>query len=348
MPLGNNYGGVLQNYALQRVLERMGHSPLTIDCRRKPWLRRALSFFKTALLWLTPRRRPFSYCRRRPFIEDFMRRNIHATPTVRHYAPSIVRKYALDAIVVGSDQIWNPRMGRLTDGIRSRYLCFAEGFSLKRVAYAVSFGKDEWEYTPRQTAAARRLVRLFDGVSVREKSGVALCRERLGVAAEWVLDPTLLLRREDYAGLCGGVPPQGGFLLAYILNPGTASDARVAAAAAELELPARHVYADAAASLTVEEWLAMFRDASFVITDSFHGTVFSIIFNKPFTVLRNEKRGMARLTSLLALLGLERRLASGAGKSPGTRADGIDWRLAERTLEAERARSLAFLEKHLG
>lgn len=253
--------------------------------------------------------------------------------------------YKLDALVVGSDQVWNPLMGNID--IKDRYLQFAESSSIKRIAYAASFGVDKWEYTPEQTDAAKRLVRKFDAVSVREESGTALCRKWLNVEAEWVLDPTLLLHKENYEKLCEGIPVCRNFLMAYILDADRAVSRYVESVAARCNLPVKYVYADAYMSLTIQEWLAMFRDASVVITNSFHGTVFSIIFNKQFLVLPNEKRGLARIQSLLSIFRLDERFQRDMKINGGLCTEQIDWGKVDSILKREQNKSVNFLKSSI-
>lgn len=285
------------------------------------------------------------YRERHPYISDFIGRHIDTTRTVKSYTASLISEYKLDALIVGSDQVWNPRMG--SSDIKDRFLQFAEDSSVTKIAYAASFGVDKWVYSPEQTDAARRLARKFDAVSVREESGIALCRRHLDVEAEWVLDPTLLLHKGDYEKLCRDIPVHRNFLMAYILDADREASRYVESVATKRNLPVEYVYADAYMSLTIQEWLAMFRDTDFVITNSFHGTVFSIIFNKPFLVLPNERRGLARIQSLLSLFKLEKLLIDDMSEYDDRRCGEINWSISNRILEMERAKSIGFLGKYL-
>ena len=114
------------------------------------------------------------------------------------------------------------------------------------------------------------------------------------------LDPTLLVEKEAYAKLCERIPSsKEQFIAAYVLDISKEVDEIIMEESERRGLPVRRYSADLRAQLTVEGWIAIFRDASFVVTDSFHGTVFSIIFEKPFRLVANEKRGGARFTDLL-------------------------------------------------
>ena len=129
-----------------------------------------------------------------------------------------------DAYVVGSDQCWRPRYNAF---LSSMFLDFVKGEKTKRIAYAASFGTDQWEFTQEMTSICVPLAQKFDFVSVREDSGLKLCKEHLGVNAVHVLDPTLLLTKEDYTHLikAENEPQSKGTLFNYILDPDAAKSA---------------------------------------------------------------------------------------------------------------------------
>jgi len=305
-PLLNNYGGIIQNYALQKTLRRFEYEPVTFDCRYKsiPWWVYLCSWLKTILCFFIPgKRRTFAKIttveKRRNVFEDFVSKNISKTMPVTSLSRNLNLTDKLDAFIAGSDQIWRPKYA---PDIEEAFLGFLKKDSVRRVAYAASFGVDEWEYTAKQTRVCSALAKKFDFISVREESGVKLCKEHLGVDAVWVLDPTLLLDESDYLDLCKNVQISSEkYLAAYVLGMNEDVQRTCEKIANEKGLTLKMFSADAQASLSVPEWLAMFRDASYVVTDSFHGTVFSIIFGKEFKCIYNEVRGAARFESLLNL-----------------------------------------------
>lgn len=124
--------------------------------------------------------------------------------TVNDFTPDLTQKYGLDAYVVGSDQVWRPAFN-LGPRLGNMFLDFA-GDDVKKISYAASFGCKEWEYTEEQERMCGKLAKRFDAISVREASGVDLCKEHFGVDATLVLDPTLLLNKEDYGKVCHDVP----------------------------------------------------------------------------------------------------------------------------------------------
>ena len=303
----NNYGGLLQNFALQQCLKKMGYEVNTIDYLRiinfTPFYRYLLSWTKNLILILVPGKHPkfarYSNKGVRPsWANDFVSKWICHTPKCFRYKASLLDDDT-EAIIVGSDQVWRPKYNYR---IEDMFLKFAKNLPIKRIAYAASFGVDNWEYTPKQTKVCSALAKKFDALSVREESGVNLCKEHFGVDATWVLDPTLLLDKGDYCEVCKEVPvAKEKFLAAYVLDKNESIRVQCECIAAERGLVLKFFEANSNATLTVPEWLAMFRDASYVVTDSFHGTVFSIIFGKDFKCMYNKSRGSARFDSLLKL-----------------------------------------------
>lgn len=308
-PLLANYGGILQNYALQLVLKRMGHEAITIDYIPKlPIYRYLLSYAKTLVLFFIPgKRRSFTPLKlqRSLVLAPFVNKYINKTHIVYKYLSSLVSEYALEGVISGSDQVWRPMFNFYLEDM---FLHFVQT-DVRKIAYAASFGVDNWEYTEKQTRNCSKLAKRFDAISVREDSGVTLCKRYLHVNAVEVLDPTLLLDKEDYENICTETPVcTDAFLASYVLDMTPEKNDFIHKLAMERGLSVRIFSADREATLSIEEWLSMFRDASYIVTDSFHGTVFSIIFNKPFISIGNKERGYSRFQSLLGKFDLQNRL----------------------------------------
>lgn len=314
-PLHNNYGGILQNYALQEVLKRLGHSPITLEGRH-------YSFFMYIYLKLRTYIVGNEKQYRRYIAPPFKKRNVprltwrfvykYINLSSPHYSHSEqnIRNNELDSVIVGSDQVWRPRYN--CHRLFSNFLEHCQNLTIKKVAYAASFGTGDWEYTKEQEERCARLIQQFDAVSVREESGVRLCADHLKRNdAVCVLDPTLLLEKKDYEYLCRKIKSSKNYrktLLAYILDPteDLVSNLKNLAEVENMEL--NLVYAEDGMTRSVEEWLAQFRDADAVITNSYHGTIFSIIFQKPFYTIINAGRGADRFNSLLSSLNISDRL----------------------------------------
>jgi hypothetical protein len=199
--------------------------------------------------------------------------------------------------------------------------------NIKRIAYAASFGKDDLsEYTSKLIKYTAKLAKQFDAISVREDSGVFLCEKFWNVDAVHLLDPTLLLDKDDYIQLVEqdskNIIPSQSNLFVYILDRTTEKRQIVNSVSSALYLSAFEILPEDISTLkdlknlkkhtfpSVTQWLQSFIDAEFIVTDSFHGTVFSIIFNKQFAVLPNQRRGITRIESLLKLLEIENRVIS--------------------------------------
>lgn len=304
LPFVNNYGGILQNYAMQIALRKIGMDPITLDLespKTSVWIFIA-SWIKSFIFVLFGKKRGFPKTRvnkRSELLNDFICSSIRTTEELKDLDENILKKYGITAVVVGSDQVWRPKY---TPDISKMFLNFVKNEKVKRIAYAASFGVDEWEYTRQQTMICSELARKFNAISVRESSGIHLCKKYLGVEAIWTLDPTLLLSKGDYETLCYDIPiEKTPFLAAYILENSDDIKAKCEQIASEKGLTIKWFTADKDASLSICEWIAMFRDASYVVTDSFHGTAFSIIFAKEFKCFFNENRGSTRFKSLLKL-----------------------------------------------
>ncbi len=325
LPLHTNYGGILQAYALQTVLERMGHEVYLIEKRRKslklPLWKAPLSYGKRIVKNLTGHPFPIFYEQKINRETQIIRQNTDKFIS-KYIKRKIVNDYYdiqendFDAIVVGSDQIWRPKYFH---EIEHAYLDFTEGWNIRRIAYAPSFGTDEWEYTPKQTERCCILIKDFNAVSVRESSGVNLCREYLGINAIHVLDPTMLLCKNDYIKLFENakIPQSNGTFLCYILDETQETTDLINKIAKERDLQPFRVNSkveNISAPLKeriqppIEQWLRGFYDAELVITDSFHACVFSILFQKPFIMMGNINRGLSRFSSLICMLGLEDKL----------------------------------------
>lgn len=327
-PLGKNYGGIMQAWALQQVLKRMGHEPVTVDRRPDAQgiaYKLARLSYRAALRAIGKRKASINLEQHLPSILQHTRAFIDQHITMSEPLDSTAKLQAhfernhYDAVIVGSDQTWRPSY---SPNIGNYFLDFLDGEKIRRIAYASSFGVDHWEFTEDQTQRCAELAKKIDVISVREDSGVELCRKQLGVEATHVLDPTLLLDKADYLQLIGSErlnnSPHGVYT--YFLDKTLEKQALAKQVSEELGEPvyscqAKHYIGEDTTSPVadytmpdIKEWLAGFVNAKIVLTDSFHGMVFSIIFNKPFCVIGNKHRGMARFSSLLNRLKIKGRL----------------------------------------
>ena len=286
-----------------------------------------------------------------PFIQKYIKMFVAS----RDY--SNIKQGNFDAFVVGSDHVWRPKyFGQ--NIISNAFLSFAQDWNVKRISYAASFGTEEWEYTEAQTLECKEWIKRFNAVSVRESSAVQLCKEHLEVDALHVLDPTMLLSAADYIQLFkeADTPKSSGSLMCYILDETEDKQKVVSNVEETLNLTAFSVnskYEVRTAPLEeriqppVETWLRGFYDAEFVVTDSFHACVFSILFEKTFIVYGNKDRGMARFHSLLSIFGLENRLVTSSAEAQKVISVPIDWSVVNAKKKEWQEKSYNFLKNNL-
>lgn len=348
-PLQANYGGILQNYALQQVLKQMGHEVWTIDYGKFTWINWLDNAWRVlahkmlghkACFAITPPEKDKIEAPLRRFVEN----NIQLTnPRSKRFNKKVIRKYGFEALIVGSDQVWRPVYN---DYIEDCFLSFVSKLDIKRVAYAASFGTDKWEFTQQQTEQCAELAKKFDGISVREKSGITLCDKYLGVKATHVLDPTLLLYAEDYVKLCSHISKRYPFVFAYVLDESEDKIKGIVSFAERRGLPyiIKGVNNTVSDDDTIELWLSYFRDATFIVTDSFHGTVFSIIFNKDFYAFGNKNRGNSRFDSLLEIFDLKDRMVNDLLSE---KIDDISWEVVNKKRESVIINSKLWLKQNL-
>lgn len=316
LSIGGNIGGILQAWALQSVLTGMGHDVKVVDLCHKPHPCMVLKYPIRAIKKYVfgcgkPIRHELiiykghleGYNRHSYFISKYVN-----TREVRKF--NRISRNDFDLIVIGSDQIWRPVYAKGCGfRVADTFGEFAIKSGISVFAYSASFGIDTLrEFTYDEIMRIKVLLRDFISISVREESGVALCRE-LGVEAEHVLDPTLLLNRSDYLNLIKDYPKKQNLgIFEYILDKSEDIEKILSKITEGTELSSYCSSDLGRIGTHIENWLCGFRDASVVITDSFHACVFSIIFDTPFIVLKNHNRGYARIESLLGKLGLEKNI----------------------------------------
>jgi|LSQX01.3.fsa_nt_gb hypothetical protein len=371
-PLHNNYGGILQAYALQKVLKDMGHEVIIINRQSKKvsTFRKYGSVVKSILIGRTIAQNVL-------LNESFKEEISRETRKFREkYIPNLthlitdnegmqdLNNMGFDAYVVGSDQCWRPRY---SPSIRNYFLDFAINDNrVKRIAYAASFGVSHWEFSNEDTISCSELLKKFNAISVREDSAIDLIKNKLGRDdAIHVLDPTMLLSKEHYNDLVESEknPVSPGNLNVYVLDRTPEKEKLVRQIEAKLQLkafeilPVKRLNEQKVTKVNIEDfvypypaaWIRGFQDAKFVVTDSFHGTVFSILHNVPFVAIGNTKRGMLRFQSLLTMFGLQDRLVTDFASFNADKliSKEIEWKRVNIILEVERVKSIGFLKENL-
>tara|TARA_Y100000296_G_scaffold82144_1_gene110786 strand:- start:2335 stop:3483 length:1149 start_codon:yes stop_codon:yes gene_type:complete len=368
-PLGANYGGIMQAWALQQVLKGAGHEPVTIDRRSdaKGLIYNAARLsYRTLQKMLGKRQAPVNFERYLPYIQKNTQAFIAQHLSMSELLDSTAKLKAhferedYDAVIVGSDQTWRPRY---SPNIENYFLDFLQGCEMARISYASSFGVDCWEFNKAQTKRCAKLAKLFDAISVREDSGIELCRIHLGVDAEHVLDPTMLMDRGDYEQLIGlqRLRKQHEGMFVYFLD-GTFEKNYLADKLGEEIgesvfgygsdiLDDNYALIDMGRNVMPDprDWLAGFANSKFVLTDSFHGVIFSILFNKSFLVVDNKARGSARMDSLLRSFSVSERLLEHAdvGAAVSLINKEIDYSRLHSYLDVARNRSNRFIRLNI-
>lgn len=368
-----NYGNLLQSYALQIVLERMGHNVVIFNRRipkisTKLQIFRIMSFIKSLFLRYLKGHNEILIVN--PFVENyntrdridsselniFIKKYIKRSLALRSISDMMKfsQKEQFDAYVVGSDQVWREEY---THSIEEMFLSFLPKTSNAiRIAYAASFGTNANPISINNLSVCSELLKRFNAVSVREKSAVELCNNLFGREAVHVLDPTMLLTIDDYKTIFErtNTPESKGKLLTYILDEKEELNVVITRIAQMLKmLPFSINTLEKVDSISyvyrrpsVEAWLRGFCDAEFVITDSYHACVFSILFNKPFICLGNKKRGNTRFESLLGMFGLQDRIVDESNIF-NVCLKKIDWVIVNDILNHMRSMSKNFLEREL-
>ncbi len=336
---GINYGNALTNYALHTFLQNQGKKVVVLD----------------------------NFCTLTPINQFRKFAQEHYTLSSRYFP---VYDYAMlnaccDTFVVASDQNWNYGYSRYY-GYGNYFLLDFAADDKKKVSYATSFG----------TAASAPpgdvglgLYQRFDAISVREEFGVELCRKEYDVQASWVLDPVFLLKKQDYDRLLAKtpVPEAEPYIAVYFLDPteekrqlcleiqramgGMKIINMMDANLRSMDYYMRILeYDNIRTGLDVETWLAYIRHADYVITDSYHGTCFSVIFEKNFVAAKN--RESARFDTFKRFEEVSGRIIGKAELSDQTYeaeqfVQPIDYESVNAELAVEIEKSIGFIQENI-
>lgn len=363
LPFNNNYGGYLQAYALQYVIKHMGHeAELIFRLHNRRSLRWRVSHFVKAVARNVLNRgdQPLLLSQYRelrekgrllmPFVDGKIRRT---KPLYSSFELKCYARGRYDVIVAGSDQLWRPDY---VPNIEDFFLAFEHDARVKKVSYAASFGTGTPKYSDEERLLCGQCLAQFKAVSLREESGIDVIH-RFGWQAPGltvVLDPTMLLPATHYESLVGSSNAEAkGKIFCYVLDQSPVAQQIINTASLLLQREQYHIIE---ASLwkeedylmpSIESWLSGINNSSFVVTDSFHGTVFCILFNKPFAVYVNQERGSDRFTTLLGHFDLADRIVTSTADLSRVLSASIDWAHVNTLLEQKRSESMLFLKKAL-
>ena len=291
-----NYGAVLQCRCLYEVLRNMGHEVSVIDYRpdylTEPYKLWKNKFLKHPMTMVKVASRSAGAIRRNQGFEAF-EKEIVLTP---------FGQGGFDAIFYGSDQIWNRDITQGVDPVFYAGAPFAAG--AVNIAYAASDG--DVIPSPEEKLAIRKYLHNFSHIGVRE-SGMSERMEDEGIPAELNVDPVLLAGREVVDNLCSAPVFKEPYVLTYeaLDNPAVADKARRIAAERGLKVVkiARSPYSEGINKFSPREFVALFRDADYIVTTSFHGTALAILYDKEFDFVHTGTHADGRIDSLLESLG---------------------------------------------
>lgn len=369
----NNYGAELQATATIKVLQGMGYETEIIDyCYYKNWNFKdtrisapfvSMSVKGRLMYWVKYRLvnrivdkiLPLLYPtvkRRIQRFEDFHKINTRMSKRYLSMPELYQTKMDYDVYVVGSDQVWNPSA---SSSIEPYFLTFAPK-EAKKISYASSFGVSNIPASLYEKY--KRLLSNIDYLSVREQTGVCLVKTLTGRDATCVLDPTLLLNKKQWGNIMLAYPHMPSrYILVYQLLPSETLPSLAKSIAEEMKCPiyylAKRAYAVNAPNgmrmikdAGPAEFLWLIKNASCVVTNSFHGTAFSVNFCTPFYTVLNSKRGSnARITSLLNSVNLMGRIVYEGDKLPFFSFYDADY--VQKHIEMLRKDSTSYLEKAL-
>ncbi|HMM07363.1 MAG TPA: polysaccharide pyruvyl transferase family protein [Clostridiales bacterium] len=353
-----NYGSVLQAYATQRVIEKMGYQPFIVD-------------------YIMPHTKNFEIWKQRPpEIQGVLRTGVYHTAKlasimlkkktfggfIKKHLVLTDKKYVgysallknppfADAFITGSDQVWNSYYNRGID--HAMFLKFTPK-SCPRIAYASSFGKDTLDRTEIQET--KELIQQYRSISVRENTAISILNSLGYKNGTWLIDPTLQISSREWSRLAAKPLVKDKYLVLMLLyNEDNQATEFARATADKLGLKLVKLSWELHCPKGVdrlfthrgpEDFLSMFMNADYVVTNSFHGLAFSINFNCPFIVVPR-KEFNSRIASLLELTGLQERLVNTKDAALAVTDDEIDYNQVNAILENERKRTECFLSEAL-
>jgi len=351
----HNYGSMLQAYALQKTLNRLGYSNKIINLRTKkqrdiyPMWRNKPKTFKSLVkkILLFPYKN--QVMRKYDLFENFLQNNLELT---EEYSDITDLEHSIpqaDVYISGSDQIWNTSTDDFTD---LYFLPFIN--DKKKISYAPSFG-------PKNNIPTKYInhIKNFDILSVREKASADMLTHLLGRSVKTVLDPTLLLNSSSWLELTDTSLSKTGEDYVFIYSPGAGNEftsfIKTFSRGSSLPLVSSNVFnirklyfnnVKYQLDSGPVEFLNLIKNARFVIAESFHAVVFSILFKKPFAAFNGLKDN--RMNNILTMLDLKQTAIDENSKINIKSFDNIDFDNAISKLESFKNYSIDFLKEAVG
>lgn len=298
----SNYGSALTYYVLGKSIEQMGKSVIFIP---------------------VPQLNNHNWDVDTQIVEKFMAKHFRVAKKRKYENLKEVNQFC-DSFLLGSDQMWTESTTKLVG--YSFFLDFVEK-EKKKIACATSFGASKFNSDLKMRYTARDYLKQFDAISVRENSGVEICRDKFGINAEQIIDPIFWEGEKVFDEIiikndCNDLPER--YLLCYMLDPDCEKRDLVQYVAKKNQLKILTVFGlkeyegaknnwnigAIVEKPTIEEFLLLIKNCEFLLTDSHHGTCLGIIFHKNYFAIGNEKRGIDRFTTVAKKLGTTDRILS--------------------------------------
>ena len=333
----DNYGSILQAWALQHTLQEMGYDAVHIDYapNKQEKIRNLLLSGNSPKLILEGMRKKSATGKMHGGFDEFRKAHICTTAPCRDPAALAKAAEEFDVLVCGSDQIWSPVW------LNPAY--FLDFSDKPKVSYAPSLGVKEMPKRAKQSKIAR-LVKRYAAVSVREQEGAALLAEMTGLHPVVLPDPVMLVEKAKWQSVMDQNVPQGKYILCYFIGDNPSYWETVAAIAARENCPvlviprteeARNAGYPLEENVPPQRWLGLINGAAHVVTDSFHGATFSAILNKDCTIVRRYREDdpeskNSRIDQLLRNLG-------------ASSLNNADWEIVNANLSAKAEAAKAWL-----
>lgn len=351
LPLSsNNYGGIIQAYALQKKISELGVETVLLDRRQNKNLKNIIIISLYKIFY--PK-----YLKVHETINiefrNFIKNHIKTSPKFDSYSKleNYIKKNKIGILVTGSDQVWRTKYSKTM--YRDLFLDFK---NVRKFSYAASLGVDHWEDQEKKETV-NHLLKSFNGISVREQQVVKLFKDEFNQSVSQHIDPTMLLLKEDYKQDLNLIERDDVELLTYVLDIKKDKEDFINSFAKHHGLTRKKIGVKNKVNRStyknfyktkhdsIYEWLTSFMSAKFIIADSFHGVVFSILFNVPFIAIGNKSRGLSRFISILSKFNLTNRLITDYNQEHFKLFDDkIDFAAVNKILNEERVRANNYIK----
>lgn len=328
-----NFGAVIQSYALQEAIGSLGYQVELIDYfPRKVRMKRL-----KGIIYL----RNVKDIKREVQLRKFRKKYLKRSKRYASCQALIKAPLPYQTVFCGSDQIWNEWFTLHAEGVKTPAYYLPFGEQVRKISYAASFGTSQ--ILPEMADFIKPYLKQFEAISMRENSGVKIIQD-LGLQAQLVCDPTLLLDPKAYQKFIRQGQASTQTLFSYVLH---GQDQQIKPIMDDVCRALELGYIDKISN-SIEEWLTKIAQSSFVVTNSFHGTVFCILFHTPFVVVAVEGSDMGdRLCTLLDAVGLGDRYIHHVEELKDINLKKINWDSVDQKRQEYAQASWAFLKNCL-